>query len=59
MGKKKKRNTTKPGGQIENPKRVLVYEDKTKFFTREVRYLIFFMVWFIGFFVILFYNWNP
>jgi hypothetical protein len=59
MAKKKKRKTAKLGGQIENPKRILMYEDKTKFFTRDVRYLLFFMVWFIGFVIILLYNWKP
>jgi hypothetical protein len=57
MSKKSKKTTKKIKIQegIDHPIR---FDDKSKRFSRDMKYLIFFTIWFLGFFIIMYFIWN-
>ncbi len=57
MSKKKGKKEQKI--EIQDVKnRIVIHDDKSRFFTRDMRYMLFFVIWFVGFFVIMFYVWK-
>lgn len=57
MSKKKGKKEQKI--EIQDVKnRIVIHDDKSRFFTREMRHMLFFVIWFVGFFVIMIYAWK-
>jgi len=57
MSKKKGRKEQKI--EIQDVKnRIVIHDDKSRFFTRNMRYMLFFVSWVVGFFVIMLYAWK-
>ena len=37
---------------------IVIHDDKSKLLTKDMRYIIFFVTWLVGFFVIMIYAWK-
>ncbi|HEU19926.1 MAG TPA: hypothetical protein ENO00_11235 [Deltaproteobacteria bacterium] len=53
--KKKETKRVKIKEGIDNP---VAYDNKGKFLNRDMKYLLVFFLWFVGFIIILLYNWK-
>jgi len=58
MSKKKRKKEQKIEIQNVEKRRMVYYDDKSKFLTKETRSILFFVIWFVGFFVIMIFAWK-